>query len=460
MQNTYIFFLGRNKLTNYIFTNDNIFVNIGECNTVCFINAVQLEKALERNTLVYEDLPPEQQKEYKEASLNIEALPPCPGCNRTYKFRVGAWDLSDEINMDKKAMAERRRRERLASQLIQARIRGIFARRDAKRRAKAKELYRRLLNRASVIIQTHYRGHRARLIAVTERSLQLIRNAHKRLLRSALFNKFGMQKVFYFKKPVQVKLLHEDYRLLIERLGNNPPLHRLEWSMQEIARRIFRLQCNFAIRIQKVVRGIIGRNFIRLFRAERSRLTRIQTFGVFLIQKAYRGWFFREKRKATKLSKWKEKMRLMYKNERLDKKNKKLKKDRRDLLMRRYKKERREEQMAIMTGKTVYGEENGQRLLAFSKSIYSDGKLQDQARSWVHNRREEKFGKLGELKRMKKKFARHRFIQKKEKQDSVFTGYFKPEKDKRREEFMKRINNLKARFSVIGPGKSWQDQIK
>ena len=66
-----------------------------------------------------------------------------------------------------------------------------------------------------------------------------------------------------------------------------------------------------------------------------------------------------------------------------------------------------------MTGKTVYGEENGQRLLAFSKSIYSDGKLQDQARSWVHNRREEKFGKLGELKRMKKKFARHRFIQKK-----------------------------------------------
>ena len=87
-------------------------------------------------------------------------------------------------------------------------------------------------------------------------------------------------------------------------------------------------------------------------------------------------------------------MRLMYKKERLDKKNKKLKKDRRDLLMRRYKKERREEQMAIMTGKTVYGEENGQRLLAFSKSIYSDGKLQDQARSWVHNRREEKFGKI------------------------------------------------------------------
>ena len=61
---------------------------------------------------------------------------------------------------------------------------------------------------------------------------------------------------------------------------------------------------------------------------------------------------------------------------------------------------------------------------------------------------------------MKRKFARHRFIQHKEKQDTVFTGYFKPEKNQRREEFMKRINNLKARFSVIGPGKSWQDQIK
>ena len=419
-----------------------------------------MEKALERNTLVFEDLSPEQQKEYKEASLNIESLPPCPGCNRTYKFRVGAWDLSVEINMDKKAMLERKRRERLSSQLIQARIRGIFARRDAKRRAKAKELYKRLLNRACVIIQTHYRGHRARLIAVTERSLQLIRNAHKRLLKTALFNKFGMKKVFYFKKPTQVKLLHEDYRLLIERLGNNPPLHRLEWSMQEIARRIFRLQCNFATRIQKLIRGVIGRNFIRQFRAERSRLTRIQTFGVFLIQRAYRGWFFREKRKATKLSKWKEKMRQMYKKERLVKKNKKNKQTKRDLLMRRYKKERREEQMAIMTGKTVYGAQDGQRMLAFSKSIYADDKLQNQTRSWIENRREEKFGKLGELKTMKRKFARHRFIQHKEKQDTVFTGYFKPEKNQRREEFMKRINNLKARFSVIGPGKSWQDQIK
>ena len=166
-----------------------------------------MEKALERNTLVFEDLSPEQQKEYKEASLNIESLPPCPGCNRTYKFRVGAWDLSAEINMDKKAMLERKRRERLSSQLIQARIRGIFARRDAKRRAKAKELYKRLLNRACVIIQTHYRGHRARLIAVTERSLQLIRNAHKRLLKTALFNKFGMKKVFYFKKPTILTLV-------------------------------------------------------------------------------------------------------------------------------------------------------------------------------------------------------------------------------------------------------------
>ena len=135
-QKTYIFFSRTQSTNEIISTYDNIFVNTGECNTVCFINAVQLEKALERNTLVYEDLPPEQQKEYKEASLNIEALPPCAGCNRTYKFRVGAWDLSDEINMDKKAMLERRRRERLASQLIQARIRGIFARRDAKRRAK------------------------------------------------------------------------------------------------------------------------------------------------------------------------------------------------------------------------------------------------------------------------------------------------------------------------------------
>ena len=61
----------------------------------------------------------------------------------------------------------------------------------------------------------------------------------------------------------------------------------------------------------------------------------------------------------------------------------------RDLLMRRYKKERREEQMAIMTGKTVYGAQDGQRMLAFSKSVYADDKLKNQTSSWIENRRVE-----------------------------------------------------------------------
>jgi hypothetical protein len=433
------------------------YLTCGECNTVCFINAVQLEKALERNTVVFDDLSAEDQKEYSEASLNIEALPPCPGCNRTYKFLVGAHDLSAIINMDKKAQAERKRQEFLASRLLQARIRGIFARKDAKRRAKAKALYARLLNRAATIIQTHYRGHRARIVAITERALDLIDKAHPRLLKTAMFNKFGYKKVFYFKKRTEQKLLHDNYRVLIERLGNRPQMYQVEWSMQEIARRIFRLQCNFAIRIQKLVRGVIGRNFIRYFRMERARLTRIQTKGVFAIQRTYRGWFFRERSKAHKLSKWKDEMRKKYKKERLQKKATKSKREAREMLMKRYKKEKREERSARMTGKTVYGEEGGKQMLAFSKSAYADTKLQDQTRSWLRGRRREK---LGEVRGMAKRFARHRFIQKKEEQDSIFAGYYKPEKDDRRQEFMGRIEALKARFSVIGPGKSYKDLIK
>ena len=152
------------------------------------------------------------------------------------------------------------------------------------------------MNRAATIIQTHYRGHRARIVAITERALDLIDKAHPRLLKTAMFNKFGYKKVFYFKKRTEQKLLHDNYRVLIERLGNRSQMYQVEWSMQEIARRIFRLQCNFAIRIQKLVRGVIGRNFIRYFRMERARLTRIQTKGVFAIQRTYRGWAIKNKK--------------------------------------------------------------------------------------------------------------------------------------------------------------------
>ena len=252
-------------------------------------------------------------------------------------------------------------------------------------------------------------------------------------------------------------MLHQDYQLLIERLGNQPKMHQLEWSVQEIARRIFRLQCNFAIRIQKLVRGVIGRNFIRHFRAERARLTRIQTKGVFAIQRVYRGWYFRENAKEQKLSKWKMKMKAAYKMERLENKAKKKKARDRELLMRRYVKDRRQEMSARVTGKTVYGEENGQKMIAFQKSCYGDDKLKKQVVQYTRNRKAEK---LNEVKDMAKRFARHRFVQKKEAQDSIFVDYYKPEKDARRDEFMKRIEGLKARFSVIGPGKSYKDLIK
>lgn len=41
-----------------------------------------------------------------------------------------------------------------------------------------------------------------------------------------------------------------------------------------------------------------------------------------------------------------------------------------------------------------------------------------------------------------------------------FVSYFEPETRARREEFMARIDRLKERFSVIGPGKNWKDLIK
>ena len=92
-----------------------------------------------------------------------------------------------------------------------------------------------------------------------------------------------------------------------------------------------------------------------------------------------------------------------------------------------------------------------------SKSIYSDGKLQDQACSWVIIEGR----KVWQARRIKANEEELQGIVSSEKKKRCGIYWLlQARENKRREEFMKRINNLKARFSVIGPGKSWQDQIK
>jgi|TARA_B110000090_G_scaffold124860_1_gene138285 hypothetical protein len=57
------------------------------------------------------------------------------------------------------------------------------------------------------------------------------------------------------------------------------------------------------------------------------------------------------------------------------------------------------------------------------------------------------------------KFARITYIRDKKKNFQSYDTYFKPETKQRRAEFMEKIQSLKNRFSVIGPGKDWRDLI-
>lgn len=421
------------------------YLTCSECNAVVFINATMLRDALVADATGG-----------NRGHLKLEALPECSGCGRTYAYHVGAKDLSALIAANKRALARKRARELAAAIVLQRRQRGVFGREEYARRSAAKHLFRRLLNRGAVLIQSQYRGRLGRREAITELSLQLIKNAHKKLLTMSLVNRFGQRKVFWFKARSEILLLYRDYKLLSRRLGNEPPVHAIEWNCAEVARRIYKLQCAFATRIQKVFRGVLGRNFIRSYRRERARLWRIQAAGTFLIQRLYRGWWFRLQGRRAKEASTKEKLMEAYMSERNAKKAAARKAEQRRRLMQRYKRERQEERSARFTGKSPFGALGGRKMEAFRLTEYGDDKARKLASKWTHDAKNDL---REEQKLTTDKFKRIEYVRQKGKDFEPFKEYFAPETRARREEFLSRIDALKARFSVIGPGKDWRDLI-
>lgn len=420
------------------------YLSCAECNGITFINSEMLQKAL------IADVGGET------GGLLLEALPECSGCSRTYAYHIGAKDLSSLIAANKRALARKRARELAASILLQRRMRGVFARQEYARRQAAKHLFKRLLNRGATIIQTQYRGRLGRREGVAEASLAWIKNAHQKLLKLSLVNRFGLRKVFWFKSKSELKLLFLDYKLLCQRLGNEPPVWSLEWNVGEVARRIYKLQCAYATRIQKIFRGLLGRNFIRLYRRERARLWRIQAAGTFIIQRTYRGWWWRMEWRRHREKVAKDKYMSLYLKDRKIKKDKVNKKEQKRILMQRYKKQRKQEVIAKFTGKSPFGAHDGKKMKAFALTPYGDNKVDVLTSQWTRQQKQEK---LNNKKLVSDKFARIEYVRGKSKKFQPFETYYKPETKQRREEFMAKIESLKSRFSVIGPGKDWRDLI-
>ena len=116
----------------------------------------------------------------------------------------------------------------------------------------------------------------------------------------------------------------------------------------------------------------------------------------------------------------------------------------------------REQVVAKYTGKSPFGAENGKKMKAFALTEYGDDKVDVLTREFT---REQLDTKRKNKEHVTNKFARISYVREKGRKFQPFETYFKPETRKRREEFMKKIESMKSRFSVIGPGKDWRDLI-
>lgn len=64
-------------------------------------------------------------------------------------------------------------------------------------------------------------------------------------------------------QPPPLSTSHRDYRVFVDRTGNQPPLHAVEANVLEIARRIHHIETIKSVDVQRVFRGTISRMFFK-----------------------------------------------------------------------------------------------------------------------------------------------------------------------------------------------------
>ncbi len=94
--------------------------------------------------------------------------------------------------------------------------------------------------------------------------------------------------LFWYKSRADLDLLYRDYRLFVARTGNNPPLKVVECNILELARRVLALQSRAAVRIQRLLRGALGRVLASDLAAERARLFGVRVCAAILVQRFFR----------------------------------------------------------------------------------------------------------------------------------------------------------------------------
>ena len=296
-----------------------------------------------------------------------------------------------------------------------------------------------MLKRMATKIQQRYRGHLGRRRYRTFHNLRRIQNAHALVLGQALRrNSFG-NKVFWYKRPAELRLLYLDYKELVDRTGNRPPLYKVEDNIQEIRDRVHTIECEYATKIQAHFRGLLGRRFIIKYRFAVAKWMEGRVNASFIIQRVYRAWRdcqrFKTLKQARKLNditaKYKEERRLKKEAETLSHADQKA--------MSYYKRGWRQGQAALYTGLVAFGEHKGKKYIAHRESTYYK-KGDTSIEALMKSNMELKHAvKAAAIEKEKEKEERAAFVHKRRERHQMTAKYFEEEHLVRRKEFKKRI---------------------
>jgi hypothetical protein len=283
------------------------------------------------------------------------------------------------MKTNNKARRRLRRLMRKNAIKIQCAWRSNRARKIAQqlRRGRAERLA--FLFKMATRLVSGFRGHMGRRRYRTIWNLERIKNAHPLVLAQALRrNKFG-NKVWWYTKPAELRLLYFDYYELVDRLGKLPPLHLVEKNIEEIKCRVHAIESEYATLIQKTFRGLVGRRFIVQYRYLVCGLLQHRMHAAFIIQRCYRAWRDTKRLRNTRRELARKRRLVEYKVEKRIKDQDEKLAGVDERVMKYYKKSYSETQGALYTGKVAFGENQGKKYLALRESsYYTKGKLSNE----------------------------------------------------------------------------------
>ncbi|GMI46500.1 hypothetical protein TrCOL_g10357 [Triparma columacea] len=408
-----------------------------ECNGLVYIDAAKLRNRIALSKFG-ETVDEETGERVKDESWKLppEPLPPCPGCGRTNTFRIGADDLTLLLAANVEELERRKRVQKRMAKKIQECYRYYLRRRYGRAQRHAIIIRRMLEKRCAAAIQAMVRARLARRRFVVEKALLVIKEAHKMLVNRALHWEGYHKRVFWYKTKTELAVLNEDYYMLVERTGFNPPLCVVEENICEIAKRIKDREYELACRLQARWRGIVVRRYLNVFKLEKTRAREIMAGCTFRLQRQWRGYLGRKRAALIRRGLKNDKLMDQYQTERFEKAEKLLIERENFKMKAHYTKERQEERSARFTGLTNPKMFDGKKMKAYFESSYGETNAKDTMDEFMENVFERK-ARDADL--ALEKHDRAESVRVMQSKDPLLHKYFDDEMRERREGIIKKL---------------------